>query len=92
MLRREESINKGVETMRNIQSKAIKLVAEALGCTEDSLNLDSRLGHHEKWDSLGQISIVATIESKYNIEIDENNIDKLFSISDICHFVDDLEQ
>lgn len=78
--------------MRNIQSKVIKLVAEALGCTEDSLNMDSRLGHHEKWDSLGQVSIVATIESEYSIEIDENNIDQLFSISDICHFVNNLKQ
>lgn len=77
--------------MDNTTHDIIKLVACALKCDEKSLDLNSRLGRHEKWDSMGQISIVSAIETTFNIEIDDSNIDQLLSIRDICIFVGNLQ-
>ena len=77
--------------MDNITQEVIKLVACALECDENSLDINSRLGRHEKWDSMGQISIVSAIETTFNIEIDDSNIDQLLSIHDICIFVGNLQ-
>ena len=64
-----------------------EIVAKALSCTTDSINLDSGLSRHEKWDSLGQIQIIVEIEDAYGIKVDESNIDHFTTIQKIYDYL-----
>ena len=73
-------------------SEIIKLVANALSCEENTLSIDSRIGKHENWDSLGQLAIMTLLEEKYHFVINENNIDKLLSIRGIYEFIANMQK
>ena len=73
-------------------SEIIKLVAQALNCEENTLSIDSRIGKHENWDSLGQLAIMTLLEDKYHFTINEDNIDKLLGISDIYEFIINMQK
>lgn len=51
-----------------------ELVAEALGCSTESLSPESRLNAHPKWDSLGHLNIMMALEEHYGVEIDDEGI------------------
>ena len=76
--------------MSDTKQIVIKIVADILHCDVNSLSENSRLGRHENWDSLAQMSILLELEERYSITVDENNIDQLLSISDICKYIDSL--
>lgn len=77
--------------MTETQKKVINLVSQVLRCEPESLSEDSRLGRHENWDSMAQIMIMSVLEEAYGIVVDENNIDRLLSISDICNYIDSMD-
>ena len=67
----------------------IKIIAEVLECDPTSLNLSSGLGRHYKWDSLGQVSIMVALEEHYGITVDDSNIEKLLTINQIIHYLEE---
>ncbi len=69
--------------------EVVNLVAEALGCSQESLDTNSGLGKHYKWDSLGQVGIMALLESKYNIKIDATNVERLTTIENIHVYLEE---
>lgn len=77
--------------MTETQKKVINLVSQTLQCKPESLSEDSRLGCHENWDSMAQIMILSMLEEAYGILVDENNIDRLLSIGDICNYIDSMD-
>lgn len=76
--------------MKETQNKVINLVSQVLQCEPESLAKDSRLGRHENWDSMAQLTILLMLEETYGIIVDENNIDQLLSIDDICNYIDNM--
>jgi len=50
------------------------LVADALGCSIDSLSDVSALNTHPMWDSLGHLSVMMALEEHYGVCIDDNGI------------------
>lgn len=68
----------------------IKLVADALNCKKETIDINSGIGKHPNWDSLGQVSIMAKLESSYNIEINIKNVENLTSIKKIVMYLNNL--
>jgi len=50
------------------------LVAEALGCSPDSLNEQSALNVHPQWDSLGHLNIMMALEEHYGVHLDNDQV------------------
>ena len=64
------------------------VTAQVLECDTGSLSADSRIGRHENWDSLRHLEILTALEETYRITVDDENIDKLLSIGDICRYLE----
>ena len=51
--------------MTGTQKEVINIVSQVLQCEPESLSKDSRLGRHENWDSLAQVTIMLMLEEEY---------------------------
>ena len=65
----------------------LQLISKILNCSEESLSSDSGLGKHFLWDSLGQVAIVSCLEKEFNIIVNEDNIEKLLTVTDITNYL-----
>ena len=65
----------------------ILIIANSLNCKSETLNENSGLGRHEKWDSLGHVTIMLSLEENFNVIIDETNIAKLNTVKKIYDFI-----
>ena len=74
--------------MSEIEKGVVEVVAQVLGCDVESLSANSRIGRHENWDSLHHLEILTALEEKYGFTVNEENIDKLLSIGDICRYLE----
>jgi acyl carrier protein len=62
------------------------LVARALECDKDSLNEESGILNHPKWESLTHVAVIVEIEQAYNMEIADQDVmryDNMKSIIDL---------
>lgn len=75
------------ETIQNIK----KIVAEILGVSDAKISLSTGVGDIPEWDSLAQLSIVTTLEEKYNIDIDPEIMMDVSTVSDLVQLVDGFE-
>lgn len=45
------------------------VVAQALGCSRDSLSIESAMYRDHGWDSFGHVSVIVALEEAYGIRI-----------------------
>ena len=69
-----------------------ELVAKALECSPDTLNLNSALANHANWDSFGHLAIMLALEEEYNVVINDDTIRKYSSISAIIERYEELQK
>lgn len=75
--------------MKVSYEELISIIADTLNCRPETLTEDSGLGHHEEWDSLGHVTIMASLEEKYSVTIDETNIAQLNTVKKILIFLNE---
>ena len=71
----------------NTQSEVIKIISEVFDFPIENIKNDMTSDDIKKWDSLQQINLIMTIESKFNIHFDMDDIFKIKSIDSIIHIV-----
>ncbi len=64
------------------------IAAELLGVDVDSLRTTTGVGDIPEWDSLAQLSIVTTLEERYNLNIDPEVMLEVSTIADLVQLVD----
>lgn len=62
--------------------KFIKLLGEAIE-REDEIKMDDYFRDYDEWNSLAYLSIIAFIDENYNIQIEEDEFNKLKTVQDI---------
>ncbi|CAA7619139.1 hypothetical protein MCP1_240019 [Candidatus Terasakiella magnetica] len=60
------------------------LIAAALDCASESIDADSRLGHHPAWDSVGHLGVMLALEQHYGIAISDETIRRYDSLEAIA--------
>lgn len=50
------------------------VVAQALGCSRDSLSIESAMYRDHGWDSFGHVSVIVALEEAYGISISDGEI------------------
>ena len=53
----------------------------------DSLNLSKKFEEYEAWDSLTSLSIIAMLDSDYNITATNKQLTDFLNIEEFCKFV-----
>ena len=60
-----------------------ELVANAIGCSPDSLSDDSAMYRDFGWDSFGHLNVILTLEREYGIEVDDAAVESYSTMREI---------
>ena len=63
------------------------VVADALGCSPDSLTAESAMYRDHGWDSFGHVSVMTAIGEKYGVTIDDDLMTSLTTMKAIVEFL-----
>lgn len=74
--------------MHNILQEVKEIVAELLGVSVNCLSSATKVGDIPEWDSLAQLSIVTTLEERYDVDIDPEIMMDVSSIADLVKLVE----
>ena len=65
------------------------VIAKQLMVDEADINENSRLGEDLKADSLNIVELVMELESEYDLEIPDEDLEKLSTVGDIVTYIND---
>lgn len=63
------------------------LIAAALKIAREKLSDDLEYGSIQEWDSLAHVNLMLSLESRYDLEIDEDTMVELTTVGAIRDFV-----
>ncbi|HIU69878.1 MAG: acyl carrier protein [Clostridiales bacterium] len=72
-----------------IFEKVRKILSEQLGVDEDSIQEDSLLAEDLGADSLDAIDIVMSVEDEFGLEVPDEVVESMSTVSDIVKFIED---
>lgn len=72
-----------------IFEKVRKILSEQLGVDEDSIQEDSLLAEDLGADSLDAIDIVMSVEDEFGLEVSDEVVESMSTVSDIVKFIED---
>jgi acyl carrier protein len=71
----------------DIHSKITKVIVEKLGVTEDQVKPEAAFIDDLGADSLDQVELVMALEDEFDIEIPDEEAEKLKKVSDVISYV-----
>ena len=71
----------------DILNEVKNIVAEVCEVEISKVNNDSSIGDFDAWDSIGHLTILSTVEEKFGIEFDPEEMMDLEDINDIVKAV-----
>lgn len=78
--------------MSDTELKLKKLIADLFQCSESELAGDTGPGDINGWDSLGHVSLMTEIQSKFGRHIPVEDAIEIESISDIVSLLSSIEE
>lgn len=69
-----------------------EIVAQALNISIDDINEDSAYGETQNWDSINHVDIINSLESTYEIEIPDSDVEKYYSMKAIIDLYEKLKE
>jgi acyl carrier protein len=65
-----------------MEQKLIKLIKKTLNLKSQKINLNSKIGDFQEWDSLGHLNIYFELQKSFKIDIDLEIASKARSVND----------
>lgn len=75
----------------NIQQEVIELIASILEVNTSDLNEDTAIGDIPQWDSLKQLTIITSLEDKFDVQFEPEVVMDMEDISDMVAAIEDLK-
>lgn len=72
----------------NIQDKVTEIIVEQLGVSADQVKPESKMIEDLGADSLDAVELVMAVEEEFDIEIPDEDAEKLVSVGDILSHVE----
>ncbi|MCW4469580.1 acyl carrier protein [Flavobacterium sp. MFBS3-15] len=63
--------------------KFLELIKEVLEIEDRELNMEDNFKDYDEWDSLARLSLIASIDDEYNVQIEEEKFRTLNTLSDL---------
>ena len=73
----------------NTADKVKELIADAIEIQVNKIDEDTAIGDFPKWDSMGQIIIISSLEKEFNIQFDPEVIMDLEDVGDMIEAVEE---
>lgn len=71
-----------------IQSKVFAIVAEVCETTADQINDNTTIGDFPQWDSVGQLTILSSVETEFDINFEPEEMMEIEDVKDIVNAVE----
>ena len=72
-----------------MENKLVEIIAEALEIDKSVAGNDLKLDPEENWDSIALLSVIASIDEEFDIQLDGDTLAECRSISDILKLLED---
>ena len=72
-----------------MENKLIEIVAEALEIDQDNVRNDLILDPEDNWDSIAMLSVIASIDEEFDVQLDGNELAACRSLSQILNLLKD---
>ena len=72
-----------------MENKLIEIIAEALEIDKTVAENDLKLDPEDNWDSIALLSLIASIDEEFDIQLDGDKLAECTSISDILKLLED---
>ena len=72
-----------------MENKLVEIVAEALEIDKSVAENDLKLDPEDNWDSIALLSVIASIDEEFDIQLDGDKLAECRSISDILKLLED---
>ena len=74
--------------MNEIFEKVKKIVSEQLGVEEEIVNMESTFVDDLEADSLDIVELVMSIEEEFDIEISDEDAEKIVTVGDVVKYIE----
>lgn len=71
----------------SIETKIIQIIAEQLSLREDDIKADARFVEDLGADSLDIVELIMEMEEEFDIEIPDDDVEKMFAVQDVIDYV-----
>lgn len=72
-------------------SQALSMIAEAINAPEDEVQPEAELDDLEWWDSMGVLLLMAELDERFSIILEEETINSFAKVSDILKILTDAD-
>jgi len=72
-----------------METKLLDIIAEALEIDISLVNGDIKLDPDDNWDSIALLSVIASIDEEFNIQLDGDKLAKCRSIPEILKLLEE---
>ena len=78
--------------MSDIREKVKKVIIDKLSVSEEQVKMDAHFVEDLGADSLDVVQLVMDLEDEFNIEISDEESEKLKTIEDVCVYIEQHSQ
>lgn len=75
------------EIINNMEKKFIEAFKEVFEIEDREVHLSDNFKDYDEWDSLTQLSLIAFLDEDYEVELNNDELSKLFTVSDLVEKV-----
>jgi len=72
----------------NIEENVIKIIAEAINVEVNKIDEDTAIGDFPNWDSMEQLIIITSLEEKFDIKFDPEEIMEMEDVADMIETIE----
>lgn len=70
-----------------MEDKFIDALREALEMEDQEISFDDNFRDYDTWDSLSRLSLIAVLDSEFDVQIEEAEFSKLVTVRDLYNAV-----
>lgn len=78
--------------MEEIQSQVVKIISEVLNVPSEIITADLSIGDIPEWDSMGNLAVIARLESELGIDFPVEDLMDLTSVRSIVDRISQLRK
>lgn len=71
-----------------VKEKVIEIIANVLEVSPEEITLESTVGDFPKWDSLGQLTILQSVQDEFEVEFEPEEMMEIEDVTDIIKIVE----
>lgn len=71
-----------------VKEKVIEIIANVLEVSAEEVTLESTVGDFPKWDSLGQLTILQSVQDEFEVEFEPEEMMEIEDVNDIIKIVE----